>query len=204
MRGRTLPSPAPKRRKRHVHPWLSSISTPVDRGKPVHGDPPGRRSFAAGATAHTRPSGDFTGRASHCQRRRAEGAQRSRKVRATCSETGWSRYCSGVRSPVEMKTSAGMPGTMRKAPSSAAASGEKATRARYGSLVGHRVAEQVGRHHQDPPLNHRRGALVAGKNADRRLGADDDLVDIPGARPWRRRPACRRGERSSSRSGPGR
>ena len=39
--------------------------------------------------------------------------QRSRKVRASCSSSGLSKYCSGVRSWVWMKTSAGMPGTRR-------------------------------------------------------------------------------------------
>ena len=39
--------------------------------------------------------------------------QRSRKVRATWSCSGLSRYCSGVRSWVWMKASTGMPGTRR-------------------------------------------------------------------------------------------
>jgi len=61
---------------------------------------------------------------------RARSIYRSRKVRAICSRSGLSRYCSGVRAWVWMKISAGMPGRRRNCSSRSSSAFGSDTRTR--------------------------------------------------------------------------
>ncbi len=74
---------------------------------PPNGEHEGTCSDADDGCTRARQGGDSI----QAQGAGARRGQRSRKVRAICSRSGLSRYSSGVRSWVWMKTSAGMPGT---------------------------------------------------------------------------------------------